>query len=143
MDPDKPPALRRRIKDQRKKNRNIDVAKHEEKCKKTVRNLKSKLKKLKELGIDHTIKPLNAPEGIALSLDNEEENKESVKSYHYETVDSDIDIRVETTPKTKRRTTKNVQKQKRGTSKTSVPEVAKKVLSNTKKSVAQIKKRKT
>lgn len=69
------PAVRRRNKELRKKNQKIDSEKYLVQCKKEVKNLKSKLEKLRELGINHVVKPVNAPEESVVALVSPKEAK--------------------------------------------------------------------
>lgn len=97
------------MKEIEKINKDITVTEHEQKCKKSVKHLNSKLKKLQTLGITHIINPVNVPEGVTVSLNKAvtegpvKDIEESGGDFCYETVDSDIDIRVELSPKQKNR----------------------------------------
>lgn len=75
-----PPAAHSRNKEISKKNKPINSKTHVIQCRNEVKNLQRKLRKLRELGINHTVEPVNAPTDAMVSIKTSTSGGDSGKS---------------------------------------------------------------
>lgn len=75
----RPPGLIKRRQEINKKNKSIDDIQYKRGCEKTLEKLKKKEEKLKKLGIDHVLKPVDVPDDVNINQRKKRKPKRKIK----------------------------------------------------------------
>lgn len=108
--PNNIPLVIRREKEVAKKNETADYIAEHRQTKKLLSQLQNKLDKLKKLGIDHELKPIGDLPHIKQVEIKSDAASDTDNSYYYETVDSDIDVKVAKEPQSNGKNKSNKKK---------------------------------